>query len=217
VRPKSSTMLDAEGILASEASGRRIVPYEKKDVIFSQGEAGNSVFYLLKGRVELSVVSSQGKEAVIGILEARTFFGENCLGGEQLRIATATALTSCSTVKIGKSAMTRLLHEVPSFAEYFASCLLTRNMRFQEDLIDQLFNSSEIRLARALLLLAGVGKEGRLEAVLPKVNQQILAEMIGTSRQRVNHFMNKFRKLGLIEYNHKLLVHSSLLELVLHH
>ena len=216
MKPKLSAPSNPDLLLATPGPGRRIVAYEKGRLIFSQGEPGDAVFYVLKGRVELTVVSSQGKEGVIGILEAKTFFGETCLGGEHLRMASATALTPCSIVKISKPAMARLLHEVPSFAEHFTSCLLSRNIRIQEDLIDQLFNSSELRLARALLLLAGIGKEGKLEAVLPKVNQQILAEMIGTSRQRVNFFMNKFRKLGLIEYNHRLLVHSSLLELVLH-
>ena len=216
MRVKVAVSLNPDLLLATQSEGRRVVTYEKGRVIFSQGEPGDAVFYLLKGRVEISVVSSQGKEAVIGILEAKTFFGETCLGGEHLRMASATALTPCSVVKISKAAMARLLHEVPSLAEYFAACLLSRNIRLQEDLIDQLFNSSELRLARALLLLAGIGKEGRLEAVIPKVSQQVLAEMIGTSRQRVNFFMNKFRRLGLIEYNHRLFVHSSLLNLVLH-
>ena len=217
MRSKICTPLNPESLLATEGNGRRIVHYDKGRVFFSQGEPADDVFYLLKGRIELTVVSSEGKEAVIGILEAKTFFGETCLGDELLRMASATALTPCSVVKIAKPAMVRLLHEMPSFAEFFASCLLSRNIRMQEDLIDQLFNSSEVRLARALLLLAGIGKKGKLEAALPKVSQQILAEMIGTSRQRVNYFMNKFRKLGLIDYKQSLLVHSSLLDFVLHH
>lgn len=188
----------------------------KRHVIFSQGDSANTVFYIQKGRVKLAVVSKQGKEAVIGILGPTDFFGEGCLAGQPIRTATASAITECSIMRVEKAAMIRLLHDRPVFSETFVSYLLSRNLRIEEDLTDQLFNSSELRLARALLLLARFGKEGEPVPVIPKISQQTLAEMIGTTRSRVSFFMNKFKKLGFIQYNHGLEVHSSLLNVVLH-
>jgi len=190
--------------------------YRKKQTVFAQGTVADAIFYIQKGRVKISVVSKEGKEAVVGILGAGDFIGEGCLAGQPLRIATATAATDCSTLRLDKTATIRGLHDHPEFSEMFIAHLLSRNIRIEEDLIDQLFNSSEKRLARLLLLLANFGKEGQQQIVLPKMSQETLAEMIGTTRSRVSFFMNKFRKLGFIEYNGKLEVHSSLLSVVLH-
>ena len=184
--------------------------------IFTQGEAADAVFYIQDGQVKLTVVSAQGKEAVIAILEARSFFGEGCLAGQPRRMATATALTDCSLMRIEKPAVLRVLHAEPAFSALFVAYLLSRNVRIEEDLIDHLFNSSEKRLARVLLLLAHFGKDGKEELVIPKVSQETLAEMIGTTRSRVSFFLNKFRKLGFIDYNGELRVHSALLNVVLH-
>jgi CRP/FNR family transcriptional regulator, cyclic AMP receptor protein len=184
--------------------------------IFTQGEAADAVFYIQDGQVKLIVVSAQGKEAVIAILEARSFFGEGCLAGQPRRMATATALTDCSLMRIEKPAVLRVLHAEPAFSALFVAYLLSRNVRIEEDLIDHLFNSSEKRLARVLLLLAHFGKDGKEELVIPKVSQETLAEMIGTTRSRVSFFLNKFRKLGFIDYNGELRVHSALLNVVLH-
>jgi CRP-like cAMP-binding protein len=185
-------------------------------VFFSQGDAAEAVFYIQKGKVKLTVVSQQGKEAVLAILEPGAFFGEDCLAGQIVRMVTATAVEASSIVRIDKDAMIRVLHEEPTFAELFMSYLLAHSIRIQEDLVDQLFNSSEKRLARVLLLMAHFGKEGQPETVIPKISQETLAEMIGTTRSRVSFFMNKFRKMGFIEYNGKLHVHSSLMNVVLH-
>lgn len=188
----------------------------KKQILYAQGDAADAVFYIQSGKVKLTVVSQQGKEAIVAILEQGSFLGESCLAGETVRTATATALEDSSIVRIDKDAMIRVLHEEPTFAELFMSYLLAHSIRIQEDLVDQLFNSSEKRLARALLLLAHFGKEGKPEPVIAKVSQETLAEMIGTTRSRVSYFMNKFRKLGFIRYNGGLHVHSSLLNIVLH-
>jgi CRP-like cAMP-binding protein len=188
----------------------------KKHTIFSQGDAAEAVFYIQTGKVKLTVVSQQGKEAVIAILERGAFFGQSCLAGQALRTATATAVEDSSIVRIDKEAMIRVLHEEPTFAELFMAYLLAHTIRIEEDLVDQLFNSSEKRLARVLLLLAHFGKEGKPETVITKISQETLAEMIGTTRSRVSFFMNKFRKMGFIDYNGELHVHSSLLNVILH-
>jgi CRP/FNR family cyclic AMP-dependent transcriptional regulator len=192
------------------------VQHEPGSRIFVQGDAAASVMYLQKGSIRLSVVSRTGKEAVVAVLEPRTFFGEGCLAGQPTRMATATAIAGCTVLTIDKEEMTRQLHERPAFSDRFLSHMLARNIRIEEDLVDQLFNSSEKRLARTLLLLARYGDQGTAQRVLPKLSQELLAEMVGTTRSRVNFFMNKFRKLGFIEYNGGLKIHSSLLSVVLH-
>ena len=183
--------------------------------MFAQGDAADSVFYLQSGKVKLSVVSSRGKEAVIGVLDAGSFFGEGCLAGQTLRMSSVNAMAAASIVRVEKAAMIQVLHKDAEFAELFTAYLLSRNVRIEEDLVDQLFNSSEKRLARTLLLLAHFGKEPRPETVIPKVSQETLAAMIATTRSRVSFFMNRFRKLGFIDYNGTLQVHSSLLSVVL--
>jgi CRP-like cAMP-binding protein len=185
-------------------------------VIFAQGDPADAVFYVQKGRVKLTVISKQAKEAIVALLGADEFFGEGCLAGQPMRMSTATATEDTTVLRLRKKAMVRLLHTDPRFSELFTAYLLSRNIRFEEDLVDQLFNSSEKRLARVLLLLAHFGKEGKREPVIPKISQETLAGMIGTTRSRVSHFMNKFRKLGFIDYNGGLLVHSSLLNIFLH-
>jgi CRP/FNR family cyclic AMP-dependent transcriptional regulator len=185
--------------------------------VFSQGDPADALFYIQKGKVKLTVVSQQGKEAVIGLLGLHDFFGEGCLSGQPLRMASATAMTDCQIMRLEKTETILVLHDEPSFSELFLAYLLSRNTRLEEDLVDQLFNSSEKRLARVLLLLANFGKEGKPEPVVAKISQETLAEIIGTTRARVSFFMNKFRKLGLIEYNGGgLHVHSSLMNIVLH-
>ena len=207
---------DVKAYLA-EGNGDRVVStFRTNQVVFSQGDPANSVFYIQSGRIKVTVLSEQGKEAVVAFLGVDEFFGEGCLTGQPQRLATATAITECEIMRWDKAAVIRVLHEEPAFSEMFVAHLLTRTLRVEEDLVDQLFNSSEKRLARALLLLANFGKEGRPEPVIPKVSQEVLAEMIGTTRARVNFFMNKFRKLGLIDYNGHIEVHSSLLDVVLH-
>jgi CRP/FNR family transcriptional regulator, cyclic AMP receptor protein len=190
--------------------------YRKKSTVFSQGSPADSVFYIEKGKVKLTVISTSGKEAVVAILNSGDFFGEGCLAGQPLRMATATAITECSLLRVQKETMIRMLHNEPALSERFMSYLLSRNVRIEEDLVDQLFNSSEKRLARILLLLTRFGKDGQHELVVPKMSQETLAKMIGTTRSRVSFFMNKFRKLGFIEYNGGLHVHSSLMNIVLH-
>lgn len=208
---------EPEVFLARNGLGRKIMEFEKNQTVFSQGEDANAIFYIQKGRVKLTVNSKRGKEATIALLGVRDFVGEECIAAIQpLRMATAAALTQCTVLRIDRKEMVRVLHDQKEFSEVFVSYLLTRNIRFQEDLIDHLFNSSEKRLARALLLLAQFGKDGVPETVIPKISQETLAEMIGTTRSRVSFFMNRFRKLGFIEYNGKLSVHSSLLNVVLH-
>ena len=208
--------LDPRVFLAKVGVGKTILEFHKNQDVFSQGEVADKVFYLQKGRVKLTVLSEQGKEAVVAILEPGQFFGEGCLNGHPLRMATTTAMEECLVTSITKEAMIALLHTEPKFSEMFMAYLLTRNSRVEEDLIDQLFNSSEKRLARLLLLLAHFGKEGSPRPINPSISQETLAEMIGTTRSRVSYFMNKFRKLGLISYNGKIEVHNSLLSAVLH-
>ena len=206
---------DPKVFLATVNGGRAKSNFSKGDVIFSQGDAADAVFYVLKGRVKIVVTSEQGKEAVVAVLGAGEFLGEGCLIGQPLRLATATAMTESTLMRVEKAAMIRVLHDEPSFAELFTAHLLTRNSRVEEDLVDQLFNSSEKRLARTLLLLANFGKDGRPEPITTGMSQETLAEMVGTTRPRISFFMNKFRKLGFIDYNGDLKVHSSLLSVVL--
>jgi len=197
--------------------GRKLVDFAKKRAIFRQGDPSDAVFYIQTGKVQLTVISKTGKEAVIGILKEGDFFGESCLTGEPLRLSTATALTDCSVMRIDKTTMMRVLHEEHALSDVFVAYLLARNIQYEADLVNQLFNSSEKRLARILLMLAHFGKEGAPETVIPKISQATLADMVGTTRARVNFFMNKFRKLGFIDYDSssKLQVHSSLLNVVL--
>ena len=216
MRRKAKSRIDPKALLATVGAGKTARDYRKSETIFAQGDRAEVVFFVERGKVKLTVLSRQGKQAVIAILGPGNFFGEGCLAGQPLRMSTATALTDSAIVLIPKQAMIRALHEDAGFSETFTTYLLSRNIRFEEDLVDQLFNSSEKRLARILLLLANFGKEGRPEPVVPKVSQETLAEMVGTTRSRVSFFMNKFRKLGFIEYNGGLEVHSSLLHVVLH-
>src|SRR5438874_730592 len=204
--------------LATIGDGRKSLTVGKKQGIFTQGDAADAVFYIQKGKVKLTVVSKTGKEATIGILNEGDFFGEGCLTGQPLRLCSATAVTDCSVMRIDKKAMMEVLHREHAFSDVFVAYLLTRNIRYEEDLVDQLFNSSEKRLARILLLLAHFGKEGKPEVAVPKISQETLAEMVGTTRSRVSFFMNRFRKLGFIDYHagDTLEVHSSLLNIVLH-
>lgn len=216
MRKKRPLRFDFRSFVAGNGDGRAVVSLREGTALFAQGNPADRVFYILKGKVKLTVVSRQGKEAVIAVLGPNAFVGEGCLAGQRLRMATATAMTDGTFVTLKKEAMVRLMQEQPTFAELFTAYLLSRNIRVEEDLVDQLFNSSEKRLARILLLLAHVGKEEASELVVPKVSQELLADMIGTTRARVSFFMNKFRKLGLIEYNGGLKVHSSLLNIVIH-
>ena len=207
---------DPLGFLAKVGAGKTILELHKNQNVFAQGDVADTVFYIQKGKVKLTVLSELGKEAVVAILEPGQFFGEGCLNGQLLRISTTTAMEDCTITAITRSAMIAVLHDEPKFSELFMSYLLTRNSRIEEDLIDQLFNSSERRLARLLLLLANFGKEGNPQPINPNISQETLAEMIGTTRSRVSFFMNKFRKLGFISYNGKIEVHNSLLTAVLH-
>jgi CRP-like cAMP-binding protein len=203
--------------LATIGEGRKILPFEKKQTIFTQGDSADAVFYIQEGKVRLTVVSKIGKEATIGILNEGSFFGEGALAGQVLRMGSAAAMTDCEILRVEKKAMMTALHREHAFSDMFVAYLLARNIRYEEDLVDQLFNSSEKRLARVLLLLAHFGKEGIPETVVPKVSQETLAEMIGTTRSRVSFFMNRFRKVGFVDYGgRRLQVHSSLLSVVLH-
>lgn len=213
---KKTPPFDPKSFLTMVGHGKATLKSQKKERLFAQGDVADSVFYIQTGKVKLTVVSSKGKEAVIAILGRADFFGEGCLAGQPVRMATAISMEESTIVRIDKSAMIRVLHGEPAFSELFMSYLLSRNIRIEEDLVDQLFNSSEKRLARILLLLAHFGKEGKAERVIPKMSQETLAEMIGTTRSRVSFFLNKFKKLGFIEYNGELRVHSSLLNIVLH-
>ena len=204
-----------KSFLAETNGGRHIVEYRKDQIVFSQGESADAVFYIQKGKVKVTVVSEQGKEAIVALQGPDEFLGEGCLNGQRKRLATATAMTECAIMRVERTEMLRVLRDEPAFSEMFISHILARNARVEEDLVDQLFNSTEKRLARLLLLLANFGKEGRPEPVVAKISQETLAEMIGTTRSRVSHFMNKFRQLGFIEYNGHLEVHSSLLSVVL--
>jgi CRP/FNR family transcriptional regulator, cyclic AMP receptor protein len=212
-----TTLFNPKVFLASVGAGRTARHYHPKQAIFSQGDRADAVFYIQEGKVRLSVLSTQGKEATIALLGMGDFLGEGCIASDQpIRLATATAIEECSILKIEKSRMVRVLHEQHSFSDMFVAYLVERHNRTQADLVDQLFNSSEKRLARALLLLSRVGKTANTETVIPQVSQETLAEMVGTTRSRVNFFMNKFRKLGFIDYNGGLEVNSSLLNVVLH-
>jgi CRP-like cAMP-binding protein len=215
---KKLSKFDPKTFLSTINGGRKIEKFSKKQTIFAQGDPSDAVFYIKEGKVKLTVVSQIGKEATIGILNKGDFVGEGCLTGQLLRLCSATAMTDCSVMKIDKKSMMKVLHEEHTFSDMFVAYLLTRNIRYEEDLVDQLFNSSEKRLARILLLLAHFGKEGRQEVAVPKLSQETLAEMVGTTRSRVSFFMNRFRKLGFIDYHagDELQVHSSLLNVVLH-
>jgi len=208
---------DPASFLATAGVGRKLLHLGKKQILFSQGEVANAIFYVQKGRLKLTVVSKRGKEATIALLASGEFVGEACIAAAQpLRQATATAITECEVLRIARKDMVRVLHEQHAFSDVFVSFLLARNARIQEDLVDQLFNSSEKRLARILLLLAQFGKDGKPEKVIPKISQETLAEMIGTTRSRVSFFMNRFRKMGFIKYNGTMQIHSSLLNVILH-
>jgi CRP/FNR family cyclic AMP-dependent transcriptional regulator len=214
--PKKRRAFDPNTFLATIGHGGRRVAVPKKQTIFTQGDLADAIFFIQKGKVRLTVVSKAGKEATIGVLNEQSFFGEGALAGQTRRMFSAAALTDCELLQVDKKAMLNALHCEHTFSDMFVAYLLARNIRYEEDLVDQLFNSSEKRLARVLLLLAHFGKEGKPEEVVPKVSQEMLAEMIGTTRSRVSFFMNRFRKLGFIHYNGGLQVHSSLLNVVLH-
>src|SRR3984885_9272429 len=207
---------DQKDFLAKVGTGKAILNFRRNQNIFAQGDVADTVFYIQKGGVKLTVLSDQGKEAVVAILGPGQFFGEGCMNGHTLRISTTTAIEDCLITAITKAAMIAAIHDEPRFSELFMAFLLTRNSRIEEDLIDQLFNSSERRLARLLLLLANFGKEGSPQPITPNISQETLAEMVGPTRTRVSHFMNKFRKLGFIHYNGGLQVHRSLLNVVRH-
>jgi CRP/FNR family transcriptional regulator, cyclic AMP receptor protein len=218
VASKKLVKFDPKTFLSTIDGGRKIVAFSKKKPIFGQGDAADAVFYIQKGKVRLTVVSKSGKEATIGVLNECDFFGEGCLSGQTLRLCSASAMTDCSVMRIDKKSMVDVLHREQAFSEMFVAYLLARNIRYEEDLVDQLFNSSEKRLARILLLLAHFGKEGAPETLIANISQETLAEMIGTTRSRVSFFMNRFRKLGFVDYHGSddLRVHSSLLNIVLH-
>jgi CRP-like cAMP-binding protein len=214
-KPPKDTF-SAQASLSKFGTGKTMLEFEKGHKVFDQGDAADAVYYLQSGKIKLTVLSDQGKEAVVGILEPGQFFGESCLTGHKMRISTTTAMEHCVVTSITRTAMMTLLHDEPAFSEFFIEYLLTRNIRIEEDLIDQLFNSSERRLARMLLLLANFGKEGIPQRITPNISQETLADMIGTTRSRVSFFMNKFRKLGLINYNGHIEVNTALLTAVLH-
>jgi CRP-like cAMP-binding protein len=216
--PRLSTTpkFDAKAFLSSVGTGKTVVKYARKKTVFRQGDPADAVYYIESGKVQLAVVSEHGKQAVVGILTAGDFLGEGCLAGQPLHIASAITFAESTVFKIEKQTMIRVLQAEPTLSEMFMAFLLSRNIQFEADLIDQLFNSSERRLARMLLLLANFGKEGKLETVIPRISQEILAAKVGTTRSRINFFMNKFRKLGFIEYNGGLKVHSSLLNVIVH-
>jgi len=216
MKPRVTPIFNPKSFLAKVGKGKTHTDHSKNQKIFSQGDAAEAIFYVQKGKVKLTVVSKQGKEAVIAILGEGDFFGEGCLAGQPLRMSTVTTIAESSIVRIDKVDAVRVLHDEPAFSEMFLHYLLSRNIRIEEDLVDHLFNSSEKRLARVLLLLANFGKEGKPETVIPKMSQETLAEIIGTTRSRVSFFMNKFRKMGFVSYNGHLEVHSSLLNVVLH-
>jgi CRP-like cAMP-binding protein len=207
---------DPAAFLAKAGKGKTTATYRKGQAVFAQADAADAIFYIQRGKVKVTVVSNNGKEAVVAILDDGDFLGEGCLAGQQVRMATAAAMSESAIVRLEKAEAVRVLHDEPAFSELFLKHLLSRNIRVEEDLVDQLFNSSEKRLARVLLLLAKFGKEGAPETVIPKMSQETLAEIVGTTRSRVSFFMNKFRKLGFVEYNGELKIHSSLLNVVLH-
>jgi CRP/FNR family cyclic AMP-dependent transcriptional regulator len=215
VRAKKRRKFDLKRFLSTIDGGRKIAAFAKKRTIFVQGDPSDAVFYIQSGKVKLTVVAKSGKEATIGILNAGDFFGEGCLTGQPLRLCSASAMTDCSVMRISKKSMLAVIHREHAFSDMFMTYLLSRNIRHEADLVDQLFNSSEKRLAGVLLLLAHFGKDGKREVAIPNMNQETLAEMVGTTRPRVNFFMNRFRKLGFVRYNGELEVHSSLLYVVL--
>jgi CRP-like cAMP-binding protein len=215
IAKKAKPTFDPKAFLATVSRGRTVASHRKGGIIYRQASAADAVFYVQKGRIKISVRSPQGKEAVIALLGVGEFFGEGCLIGHQVRLATASAMVDSEVMRVGKVEMLRVLNDEPTFAALFMAHLLTRNNRVEEDLVDQLFNSSEKRLARTLLLLANFGKEGGPQPITTPISQETLAEIIGTTRPRVSHFMNKFRKLGFISYNGHLQIHSSLLSVVL--
>jgi CRP-like cAMP-binding protein len=214
-KKKKSAGFDPAVFFATAAKGRAISRHRPKEIIFAQGDAADAVFYIRKGKVKVTVVSQQGKEAVVAMLGVDEFIGEGCLIGQAKRLATAAAMTHCEIMRVGIAQIQQLLRDEPTFSQMFVTHILARNARVEADLVDQLFNSTEKRLARVLLLLANFGKEGRPEPLMAKISQETLAEMIGSTRSRVSHFMNKFRQLGFITYNGKLEIHSSLLGVVL--
>jgi CRP/FNR family cyclic AMP-dependent transcriptional regulator len=216
VAAKKALAFDPKVFLATIGGGRKIMSIAKNETVYAQGAASDAVFYIQKGKVKLTVVAENGKEATLGILNPGDFFGEGGLAGQPVRMGASSAMTDCELMRIEMKAMVRALHEQRTLSEMFTAYLLSRNIRYEEDLVDQLFNSSEKRLARVLLLLAQFGKAGKPETVIPKISQETLAEMVGTTRSRVSFFMNKFRRMGFIQYNGKLEVHSSLLNVVLH-
>jgi len=216
MKKKAKHSFDPKSFLPKAGDGKTIADYKKNRVIYAQGDPADAVFYIDTGEVKVTVLSEQGKEAVIALLGPGDFFGEGCLAGQVRRLATVRTMSECAIARMTKTDMNRMVHEKPAFAEQFISHLLARNIRVEADLVDQLFNSSEKRLARILLLLANFGKEGKPEPAIAKISQETLAEMIGTTRSRVSFFMNKFRKLGLIAYNGQIEVHPSLLNVVLH-
>jgi CRP/FNR family cyclic AMP-dependent transcriptional regulator len=215
-RKSKSASFDPDVFLATVNRGRTMSEYRSQEVIFSQGDAADSVFYIVRGKIKIAVTSERGKEAVVAVLGEGDFFGEGCLIAQPSRLATAASMAKTTVMRLEKAEMIRVLHTEPAFAEMFTAHLLTRNSRVEADLVDHLFNSSEKRLARTLLLLANFGKEGRPEPITAKISQETLAEMIGTTRPRVSFFMNKFRKLGFIEYNGGIKINRSLLSVVLH-
>jgi CRP/FNR family transcriptional regulator, cyclic AMP receptor protein len=214
--PKRRLSFDPKSFLAKVGEGRSIDRFGKDKIVFAQGDPADAVFYIQKGKAKVTVVSEQGKEAVVAMFGTNEFFGEGCLAGQVQRIATVTTMTDCVIMRLERAAVVDVIHREPAFSEMFIAHLLGRTIRVEADLVDQLFNSSEKRLARLLLLLANFGKEGKPEPIIAKISQETLAEMIGTTRSRVSFFMNKFRKLGLIDYNGGIHVHSSLLNVVLH-
>jgi len=220
MKRKEKQLFDPKAFLAKADKGRSLAEHQKNQKVFLQGDPADAIFYVQKGKIKLTVVSHQGKEAVVAILGSGDFFGEGCLAGQSQRMASATTMSDCSIMRLEKAGVIRLLHDQPAFSELFLHHLLSRNIRIEEDLVDQLFNSSEKRLARVLLLLANFGKEGKPEPVIPKISQETLAEIVGTTRSRVSFFMNRFRKLGFVHYSGQftggLEVHSSLLNVILH-
>jgi CRP/FNR family transcriptional regulator, cyclic AMP receptor protein len=216
MKRETKPQFDPQLFLSKVNGGRAVSDYRKGQIVYTQGQPADSVFYIQSGKIKQTVISDQGKEAVVALLGTGDFFGEGCLTGQPLRLSTVSAMLASVIVRIGKAEITRVIHEEPAFAELFIAHLLARNLRIEEDLVDQLFNSSEKRLARILLLLANFGKEGRPEPIIAKISQETLAEMVGTTRSRVSFFMNKFRKLGFVHYNGRIEVHSSLLNVILH-
>ncbi len=215
-KAKVLAILDPKSVLAATEGARADLKSKKGDVIFRQGDVADAVYYVKTGRIQLTVVSDQGKEGVIALFSPGDFFGEGCLAGQALRMATALATTPATLARIEKPTMVRLLHDTPDFAERFMAFLVSRNIQVEADLVDQLFNSSEKRLARLLLLLANFNNDGELKLIVPKISQEMLAARVGTTRSRINYFMNKFRRLGLIEYNGEVKVHTSLLNVIVH-